>query len=159
MKKGSVLFALILSIGLGACNNNAGNNGDATDSTSESTTLNTDMNSSTGTAHEYVDLKTGTAVRRDEATGRYVDDAGNPVDFYVDVNTKDTFYGETGTNVNNALINSNGEWKIDDTKIKIDGDEIKMKSGDTKVKMEDDEYKRKTDDSKLKVDGDEVKTK
>jgi len=159
MKKGTILFALVLSIGLGACNNDAGSNGDTTDSTSESTTLNADMNSNTESQGQYVDLNTGRSVKRDNASGRYVDDAGNPVDFYVDVNSKDTFYGENGKNVNNAVIYTNGEWQLDDTKIKIDGDEIKMKSGDTKVKMEDDEYKRKTGDSKLKADGGEVKTK
>jgi hypothetical protein len=159
MKKGTILFTLVLSAGLGACNNNTGANGDATDSTGETTTLNAHMNSNTDSQGQYVDLNTGRSVKRDNATGRYVDDAGNPVDFYVDVNSKDTFYGENGKNVNNAVIYTNGEWQLDDTKIKIDGDEIKMKSGDTKVKMEDDEYKRKTDDSKLKADEDGVKVK
>jgi hypothetical protein len=159
MQKRTILFALVLSISLGACNNDADSNGDITDSTSESSTLNADMNSNTENQGQYVDLNTGKSVKRDNATGRYVDDAGNPVDFYVDVNSKDTFYGETGKNVNNAVIYTNGEWQLDDTKIKVDGDEIKMKSGDTKVKMEGDEYKRKTDDSKLKAEGDEVKTK
>ena len=80
----------------------------------------------------------------DEATGRYVDESNNPVDFYVDMNTRDTFSGRSGEVVNNALIHGDdGSWSVDETKIKMEDDEYKSKTGDTKVKVEDDEAKVK----------------
>ena len=89
-----------------------------------------------------------------------MDEYNNPVDFYVDINTQDTFYGNSGQVVNNALIHGDdGSWKVDETKIKIDGDEMKMKNGDDKIKIAGDEYKEKTGDTKVKVDGDESKVK
>ncbi|GAA4313236.1 hypothetical protein GCM10023183_32760 [Nibribacter koreensis] len=44
-------------------------------------------------------------------------------------------------------------------KMKLDGDEAKVKAGDTKMKREGDEAKMKVGDAKLKHDGDETKIK
>jgi hypothetical protein len=146
-------------MGFAACSNDGEGDTASTDSTSITTTE-MDASTASGGTSGYVDLSTGASVRRDEATGRYVDESNNPVEFYVDINTQDTFYGSSGQVVNNALIHSDdGTWKLDDTKIKIDGDEMKMKNGDDKVKMEGDEYKEKTGDTKMKSDGDETKVK
>ncbi|WP_207435226.1 hypothetical protein [Sabulibacter ruber] len=49
--------------------------------------------------------------------------------------------------------------KAGDTKVKRDGDESKLKTGDTKVKKEPNESKVKTDNAKLKREKDEVKYK
>lgn len=111
------------------------------------------------TAGTYVDLRTGGKVRRDEASGRYVDESGSPVDFYVDVNSRDTFWGTNGQNVNNALIHENNTWRVDETRIKVDEDDVKMEDGNTKTKMEGDEYKSKSGDTKIKSEGDETKIK
>jgi hypothetical protein len=137
------------------------NNSEDTAGTDDSTSLTTTEMSTAGTgaSDAYIDLKTGSTVTKDEASGRYVDASGNPVDFYVDVNTRDTIYASTGQNVNNAVIYDNGEWRVDEGKVKIDGDEMKYKNGDTKVKVDGDEYKSKSGDTKVKVDGDESKVK
>ena len=78
---------------------------------------------------------------------------------FVDVSTGDTLYGPSGTIVNNALIQTDGTWKLDEAKIKRDGDKVKIKTADEKLKMEDDEMKLKDGTSKLKTDEDESKTK
>ncbi len=49
--------------------------------------------------------------------------------------------------------------KTDDVKIKREGDEYKYKSDDVKIKREGDESKLKTDDLKIKKEGDEMKIK
>ena len=160
MKKLLMLsFAALSVVGYTACNTDGEGDTASSDSTSITTT---EMDATTGSGGTsgYVDLNTGASVRLDEATGRYVDEYNNPVDFYVDINTQDTFYGNSGQVVNNALIHGDdGSWKVDETKIKIDGDEMKMKNGDDKIKIEGDEYKEKTGDTKVKVDGDESKVK
>ena len=124
--------------------------------------------SSLGTGASYVNLNTAsgtsTAIMKDttEAGGYVYSDTYKPIDediLFVDVSTNDTLYGPTGLVVNNAIIHENGTWKVDKTKIKRDGNEIKIKSGDDKLKIEDEELKMKTGDSKMKVDDDEAKLK
>jgi len=168
MKMKRISLAVMIAgatLGFAACNNANSDSENSSDSTSVSSTSTMDMNSANGgsaTAGSYVDLNTGKSVRKDDASGRYVDDAGNPVDFYVDVNSRDTFYGESGQNVNNALIHEGSEWRVDDTKIKANDNELKMKSGDdeAKVKMNDNEVKVKgSDDSKIKANDNETKIK
>ena len=66
----------------------------------------------------------------------------------------------TGLVANNALIHGDdGSWSVDETKIKMEDDELKIKNGDNKMKVEDDEYKSKTGDTKVKVEDDEAKVK
>ena len=153
-------FASLTMFGLAACNNTEDGDTESSDSTSLTTTTEMDAGTSAGGSSSYIDLRSGKSVRKDEMTGRYVDESNNPVDFYVDVNTRDTFYGTTGQVVNNALIHEDdGNWRVDDAKIKVDGDEIKVKSGDDKLKIDGNDYKEKSGDTKVKSDGDETKVK
>jgi hypothetical protein len=161
MKRYFILgVAAITAISFTSCDSD--NNSEDTTMT-DSTSISTEMSGTTeaggAMGSSYVDLKTGKSVRRDDASGRYVDESGSPVDFWVDVNTRDTFYGSAGTNVNNALIYDGGDWRVDDSKIKIDGDEVKIKDEAGKTKIEGNEYKDKTSDTKVKSEGDETKVK
>lgn len=111
---------------------------------------------------DYINLTSGEEVHiiRDETTGIAVDSKTQiPVEFYYDPVTLDTIY-QNGFVVNNLLIKEgDGKYKLDGMKIKIDGDEIKIKTDSTKLKIDGDEMKMKTDDSKLKVDGEDGKLK
>jgi hypothetical protein len=155
-------IAAAAAIGFTSCGNDNEETLTSTDSTSTSSmgemNASTDAGGATASG-SYVDLKTGKSVRRDETSGRYVDESGSPVDFWVDVNTRDTFYGSAGTNVNNALIYENGDWRVDDSKVKVDGDEVKMKDAAGKTKVDGTDYKDKTSDAKVKSEGDETKVK
>lgn len=112
---------------------------------------------------KYVDLKTGQPVDLYYNTKKkraYSESTNEPVDLYVNVATGDTIYGQGRYVVNNYIVKTaDGTYKLDDSKIKIDGDEIKIKEGDKKFKMEDGEMKIKDGDEKMKVDGDESKLK
>ncbi|RYZ78280.1 MAG: hypothetical protein EOP04_30015 [Proteobacteria bacterium] len=159
-KQWMLSLAATALFGFASCDstNNDGD-GDGSDTLSSTSTTTEMTNGTGGMSQNYVDLRSGGTVRRDDASGRYVDESGSPVDFYVDMNTRDTFYGLTGQVVNNALIHENDNWRVDDSKIKVDGDEMKIKDGDSKTKIEGDEYKSKSGDTKVKVDGDETKIK
>ena len=62
--------------------------------------------------------------------------------------------------MNQAIMKADGKWMLDETKIKRDGDNIKIKYADgSKVKMEEGDLKIKSDDGKIKVDEDTVKVK
>ena len=110
----------------------------------------------------FLNLSSGeevTLVRDDE--GRMVDkETRKPVLLYVDTKERDTFYGITGDKVNGHLqrmgkgvyVYTDGERKI-----KIDGEEYKIKDSDSKEKWEGDEYKYKDGDTKIKNEGDEFK--
>ncbi|HRO41578.1 MAG TPA: hypothetical protein PL009_01995 [Flavipsychrobacter sp.] len=158
-----VMYSIVAfgALSFAACNDLA----NSEENTSDSTTVSTgSIEMSTGSGGSsamasYIDLKTGGSVRRDEASGRYVDESGNPVDIYVDVNSRDTFSATSGQIVNNALIHEGDNWRVDDTKIKIDGDEIKVKQGDDKIKMDGDEYKEKIGNTKVKMEDGETKVK
>lgn len=114
----------------------------------------------------FLNMATGeevTLVKGDD--GQMVDRATNrPVLLYVDTEKRDTFYGPTGARVNGHL------WPIDrggyvyddgERKIKIDGEEFKIKGKNAKEKWDADgsEYKYKDDDMKVKQDGGEYKIK
>ena len=74
-------------------------------------------------------------------------------------NSGDTLY-QTGIVVNHAIMRADGKWMLDDTKIKRDGDQIKIKFPDgDKIKVDGDEMKSKDEDGKIKVDGDSIKVK
>ena len=147
----------VAALSFTACNNSA--DSEMTDNDSTATTTTT-------TTTQYVDLNTGNTVelKKDESTGQMVSMAtGEPVDFYVDMNTRDTFYGKTGTVVNNAIIrNDDMKYELDGTKTKWDGNELKIEYADgSKVKADEDEYKYKSadGDTKVKVDDDDKKIK
>jgi hypothetical protein len=121
-----------------------------------------DLNSS------YMDLSTGKtfAIDRDEATRSYVNrETREPVLYYVNVATNDTF-DRSGRMVNGALIKmSNGSFSVDESRLKTKVDEdgdVKTKDGDeTKTKMDGNEVeaKIKTEGSKEKMDGNKYKKK
>ena len=153
-----ILLGATMTVALMACNNE----GTTADNDS---TADMDMSAS-GTQAQvepgtYVDLNTGKEVYivRDEETGYATDSIAKvPVEFYVNTSTNDTLF-RTGFVVNNLLVEEEGKWKLDETKVKVDGDEIKIKDGDSKVKIDGEDSKVKDGDYKKKVDGDEVKIK
>lgn len=156
-----VLSLALISTAVIACNNKGAGDGD-TDTTmmSESSEMTT-----TSTAKvvpgTYKDLNTGKTVYiiADPETGWAVDSISKvPVEFYID-NNGDTLF-QTGLVVNHAIMKSDGKWTLDETKIKRDGNDIKIKYSDgSKVKMEDEDLKIKTEAGKIKVDDDTVKVK
>ena len=115
----------------------------------------------------YYDLNKDKPVTlvKDEKTGLMVDaETKKPVYIYVNEETKDTIYGETGKVINGQVIKlEDGKYKYDDLKVKLDGDgEFKIKDGDYKRKVEaDGDIKIKDGDTKKKIDGEtgEVKNK
>ncbi|MXV16124.1 hypothetical protein [Hufsiella ginkgonis] len=113
------------------------------------------------TAGSYTDLNTGKQVYivKDPETGYAMDSIARiPVELYID-NSGDTIY-KTGVVVNNAVVRSDaGTWILDESKVKVDGDKIKIKDGDTKIKIDGDKMKVKEGDYKLKTDGDKSKEK
>jgi hypothetical protein len=85
------------------------------------------------------------------------------VTLYVDPVTADTFYGE-GYVVNNMVVKvPDGKYKLDEGKVKIEGNKLKYKEGSYKgkVKVTDDAVKTKEGhhNTKVKVSGDSVKVK
>ena len=151
MKYSIVLFAVLSGFSLASCNS-----GENNETTNDSTTvMTTTTETAPTTTTTYVDLQSGRPLTKDEASGRYVDESGSPVQFYVDVNAGDTFSGESGMNVNNSITHEGDTWRMNDEKPKL-GDDVKIKANDEKVKI-------KTDDEKTKIidhdkDG-KVKTK
>jgi hypothetical protein len=139
-----LLFATLSSLSFTSCGD-ADNNETAADSTT--------MEAPAEVSSEvvYYDLGTGKALKKDESSGRYVDESGTPAKFYVDVQSNDTFYGATGQNVNNALIRDNSDWRIDDSKVKITEDKMVIQDDDSKLKVKDEKTKLITDDQKVKV--------
>jgi|GEM_PF-2275828 len=127
----------------------------------------------------YLDLKTGKTfkVRKDSQSGIYVGENMEPLDIYVNTNTRDTFSGPEGLLVNNALIFSNGAYTVDELKVKRNGEgykaksedgeykeksnenEYKLKDGSVKVKANENEYKYKDKDAGVKVKSNENETK
>ena len=153
-----LLLGATMTTALMACNNDR--------TADDSTAADMEMTTTSGAETQvepgtYVDLNTGKEVYiiKDESTGYATDSIAKvPVDFYINTSTNDTLY-RTGMVVNNMLIEEDGKWKLDETKVKIDGDEIKIKDGDSKLKIDGEDSKEKDGDYKKKVDGDEVKIK
>jgi hypothetical protein len=146
--KNITFFLLVMSLFfLVNCNNADSTSEETTDSTAVSTGS---ADAATGAGGGYVDLKTGKTVTAD-ASGKYVDESGAPVRFYVNMDTRDTFDAETGTNVNNSMIYDNGDWRVNtevNSSTNTDTDntgatDSKTKSDNLKVKSEEDKYKVK----------------
>ncbi|MBC7653881.1 MAG: hypothetical protein H7098_05330 [Oligoflexus sp.] len=114
-------------------------------------------------AGKYENLKSGekVTITKDPTTGYAIDSiTKEPVDFYVNLETKDTIYGKTGIVVNNALIKTpEGSYMVDNAKIKSDGDEFKSNAENVKIKVDGDETKIKTDNKKIKIKDGEKKVK
>lgn len=110
----------------------------------------------------YVDLNTGDSIMviADPETGYAINsETRKPVYLYVN-DKKDTIF-TTGIVVNDKLITSEGGYyEVDETKVKVDDEEVKIKYADYKKKVDGDDYKIKDGDYKLKVEGDgDVKIK
>ena len=168
------VVAAMAMVGFIACNDSASDT--STDTTTNSGTTSEVSGTSTNDmesypdpdpAASYVDLKSGKSVKlRRDTTSRYIVDetSSSPVSFYVNPSTNDTF-DRSGRVVNNALVNSNGDWTVDESRIKVktqsDGDlKMKDRETDTKVKVETDgDGKIKTDSSKIKMKDGEIKVK
>lgn len=153
-----LLLGATITTALMSCNNERTAD-DSTAAEMDSTTA--IANVTTVEPGTYVNLNTGKEVYivRDASTGYATDSIAKvPVEFYVNTTTRDTIY-RTGMVVNNMLVEDNGKWKLDETKVKIDGDEIKIKDGDSKTKIDGEDSKEKDGDYKKKVDGDEIKIK
>lgn len=85
---------------------------------------------------------------------------GAPVEFYINTATNDTVFGRGRFVVNGYVIKADdGKWKLDDGKVKIDGDELKVKVGDQKFKIDGDEIKIKGNGIKAKSEDGELKVK
>ncbi len=156
-----ILSFAVISSAVVACTNKSAEDG-ATDTTmmSESTEMTT--TTASVVPGSYTNLSTGKTVYiiADPTTGWAVDSITKvPVEFYIDT-TGDTLF-QTGVVVNNAIMKSDGKWTLDETKIKRDGDDIKIKNEDgSKVKIEaDGDMKTKSADGKIKVEDDTVKVK
>lgn len=143
------------------------NNGNKTDSNADTTNFNSEDGTTTVAEPvvregEYVNLASGEKVTivKDPTTGIAIDSKTQiPVQFYYDPVTLDTMY-QSGMVVNNLLIKEGeGKYKLDDMKIKIDGDKIKIKTDSSKLKIDGEETKMKTTDGKMKVDGEDGKIK
>jgi hypothetical protein len=123
----------------------------------------------------YIDLNSGTRVElvEDEKSGLMVNaEDGKPLYMYVDTETNDTIYGSTGEVINGYVVRMDdgsyrykGDYKYKgkdeqgDYKVKVDGEEFKIKSENEKYKVEGDEKKIKTDNKKIKIDEDGKKVK
>lgn len=181
---GGMLFLLTMT----ACN--TGGSTTSTDSTSVTTgstqsETGTMGSSQTSIVHldpsvSYVNLKTGKQVklRVDTVTKYVVEETTNqPVMYYINPSTNDTF-DRTGRVVNHALIkNSNGDYSVDETRITVSTDNSSnmttsdsgtshaatdngsASSGNSKTKIKDDKLKQKTDTSTFKVKEDKIKIK
>ncbi len=148
-----------------ACNDNADTTGTNEDTAKAVEENNAGSLSTSSSNAGYVDLSSGEKVDLwyDQSQGRTINRVTNePVDFYINSRTGDTIYGSGRYVVNNMIIRSDdGKWKLDDTKIKRDGNEWKMKTGDTKIKVDEDgDMKIENGDKKTKIDKDgDVKEK
>ncbi len=172
------LMAVIAILGSVACSNDRTNE-DATSNTTTGSTDGTEV-AETRTA-SYVDLNSGKEVEMEVNTRTRVASPKLPesgtVTYYVDPASKDTVEASTGRIVSGAMVKGeDGTWTVDETKVKVDGDELKVKigedeklkvdgedvkykNGEDKVKKDGEEYKEKSGDSKIKADGDELKIK
>ena len=113
----------------------------------------------------FLNLTSGETVELvEDENGRMVDkETGEPVVLYVDRRSADTIYGPTKKVVNGALEYDKNDkvyvYNDGERKIKIDGDEYKIKDGDVKVKgdLDGSEYKYKDGDVTIKRDGGDYK--
>jgi hypothetical protein len=156
-----LFLSAAVAIALTACNNKSADSSADADSSSVNTDGYTKATYAEITPGKYVNLTTGKEIYviKNEESGYAIDSIANiPIEFYINPTTHDTLY-KTGLVVNNLLVQEDGMWKLDERKVKIDGDEIKIKDGDFKLKVDGEESKVKDGDSKTKVDGDESKVK
>jgi hypothetical protein len=114
-----------------------------------------------GVTYTIVDLYTGQPIDIYYDPGRYVTinrTTNLPVDFYV-INSADTVHGISGLIVNGMLLKEkDGKYKLDNGKVKFDGDELKLKDSEgrkvkwQKGKMEIKEWKSKGGQKGIRAD-------
>ena len=139
MKKSVLLFAVIASVSFASCDNGNGET-TTTDSTMVGTTTDNTAENPPVTQITYYDLRTGSSLKKDDASGKYLDESGVEAEFYVDPAAGDTFYSQTGQNVNNSLSHENDTWRLNDGengKVKVTDDKMKIKTDDQKIKVKD----------------------
>lgn len=111
---------------------------------------------------KYKNLQTGEKVYIIKSeSGQAIDSvSGKPVEFYVNLETQDTIYGESGEVVNNKIVKTaDGVYKLDENMFKSDVEKLIESGDDVKVKVDGDEMKVKTDDKKIKVEDGETTVK
>ncbi len=181
MKKQFMFLAVSSLAFLMACNNNDSTTTETTTDTMTTNTASTDnmaaTTSSDGMPVFYsLETKQPVQVMEDEKTHQYVDvSTHQAVTYYYEPISRDTFDAR-GRLVNNALILTDGNYSLDDAKIKSNDNVFKIKSdewkvkygkdGDTKMKSDEmkikdkgDKYKMETDSTKMKIKDGEVKMK
>ena len=150
-------------------------NGSTTSSTTTKTTTTTTVTTRSLENRSLMTVKSNKPIKLvyNPTKHYYVDATTNKqpvIMYYYDPSTNDTF-DYRGYIVNNALMNDNGNWKVDETKLMANpynvtlSDSIKlapasdMPTGKMKIKQTDDKYKEKTDTSKVKVNDRMMKVK
>ena len=174
MKKHFLLMGTAIIMGFAACNDNASTDTTNTDSsiittnpgdTTISTTTTTTTTKTVRPIENFerrtfysVKTKKPVKLRMDTVYHYYVDASTNqqPDYYYYDPATKDTF-DYYGRRLNNALILTDGNYTVDETRLTMQTDNTS--TGDIKIKAKDDKYKEKTDTSKVKVTDDKMKVK
>ena len=118
-------------------------------------------------SQRYIDPNTGASLnlREDTATGLMVNEkTGKPVSMYVDTKNDDTIYGRTGKVINGKIRrNEIGDGKYTYVYIDADDDNSKVKNEDGEYKIKDGDYKKEVEkdgditikdgDTKIKIDG------
>ncbi len=154
----------------------------ATDTTNGSTTSTTTTTTKTTTTvttrslenRNLMTVKSNKPIKLvyNPAKHYYVDATTNKeptIMYYYDPSTNDTF-DYRGFIVNNALMNNNGNWKVDEVKLLDNPYNVQLNdsihvitapasSGKMKIKQDKDSYKEKTDTSKMKVNDKMMKVK
>jgi hypothetical protein len=134
------------------------------DSARRDTTRRDTIPGSDTASYTYLDLKTGQPVDlyyNPRYNRTYSVVTNEPVDYYVNLSTGDTVYGRGRYIVNNYMVRTaDGMYRLDDKRIKMDKDDIKMKDGNMKFKMDKGKMKIKEGDDKMKMnkDGSKMKT-
>ena len=170
MKKQFLLIGAVIMMGFAACNDNSTtdsttgtdsavstNPGDTIISTTTTTTVRPIENFERRTFYS-VKTKKPVKLRMDTVYHYYVDASTNqqPDYYYYDPATRDTF-DYYGRRLNNALILTDGNYTVDETRLTMQTDNTS--TGDIKIKAKDDKYKEKTDTSKVKVTDGKMKVK
>lgn len=171
MKKQLILMGAAVIFTFAACNDSSTSSDTTKDTTTTQagdTTIQTTTTTTTTTKtvhpianfehRTFMNVKTHQPVklRMDTVLHYYVDMTTNqqPDYYYYDPAAKDTF-DYMGRILNNALINDNGNYRIEESRLMSDtgtmmNNDTKM-NGNLKIKQKDDLYKEKTDSTKIKV--------
>ncbi len=159
-------------------------NGSTSSTTTTKTTTTTTVTTRSLENRSLMTLKTNKPIKLvyNPSKKYYVDATTNKqpeIMYYYDPSTNDTF-DYRGYIVNNALMNNNGSWKVDESKLMSNpynvqlSDSIKMSTSDMsnnnmstgatgtgkmKIKQDGNSYKEKTDTSKVKINDKMMKVK